>query len=100
MSVYFGVQDASASSHLFDGGVVEEDPFGGFGVEGKGTVVAAGVTNHPHQEQLSLFCVLVCHPVEELRTHTHISITLFGSNEIEMTKIHKNNPMLSTSNVA
>lgn len=80
VSVYFGVQDASTCSHLFDGGIVEEDPFGGFGVEGEGTVVAAGVTDHPNQEQLSLFGVLVCHPIEELRTHTHISITLFGSN--------------------
>lgn len=40
---------------------------------GEGTVVAAGVADHPNQQQLSLFRMLVCHPVEELhpQEHTH-----------------------------
>ena len=38
-----------ALPHLFDGGVVEEDPLGGLGVEGEGAVVTAGVADHGHQ---------------------------------------------------
>lgn len=56
--------------HLLHCGVVEEDPSGGLGVEGEGTVVAAGVADHPHQLQLSLFGVFIRHPVEELKAHT------------------------------
>lgn len=40
-------------------------------MEGKGTVVAAGVADHPHEQQLSLFGMLICYPVEELCPHTH-----------------------------
>lgn len=36
-------------SHLLHRGVIKEDPFGGLGVEGEGTVVAAGVADHPHE---------------------------------------------------
>lgn len=53
--------------HLFNCGVVKEDPFGRLGVEGEGTVVAAGVADHPHEQQLSLFGMFIRHPVEELR---------------------------------
>lgn len=64
-------------THLFHCGVIKEDPFGGFGVEGEGTVVAAGVADHSHELQLSLFGMLICHPVEELchtYTYTYINI--------------------------
>lgn len=57
-------------SHLLHRGVIKEDPFGGLGVEGEGTVVAAGVADHPHELQLPLFGVFIRHPVEELKTHT------------------------------
>lgn len=57
-------------SHLLHRGVVEEDPFGGLGVEGEGTVVAAGVADHPHELQLRLFGEFIRHPVEELNIHT------------------------------
>lgn len=57
---------ASQSSHLLHRGVIEEDPLGGLGVEGEGTVVAAGVADHPDQLQLPLFGVFIRHPVEEL----------------------------------
>ena len=47
-------------------------------MEGEGTVVAAGVADHPHQQQLALFGMLIRHPVEELcrhtHTHTHVNI--------------------------
>lgn len=37
-------------SHLFHSGIIKEDPFGGLCVEGEGTVVAAGVADHPHKQ--------------------------------------------------
>lgn len=73
----FGDHIFPPGPNLFDCGVVEEHPFGGLGVEGEGTIVATGVTDHPNQLKLSLFGMLVCHPVEELQTHT-LKITLFG----------------------
>lgn len=57
-------------SHLFHCGVIEEDPFGGLGVEGEGTIVAAVVADHPHKHQLSLFGMLICNPVKELCPNT------------------------------
>lgn len=57
------------SSHLLHCGVIEEDPFGGLGVESEGTVVAAGVADHPHELQLSLFGMFIRHPVEELNVY-------------------------------
>lgn len=58
-------------AYLFHCSIIKEDPLGGLGVEGEGTVVAAGVADHPHELQLSLFGMLICHPVEELCSHTH-----------------------------
>lgn len=58
-------------AYLFHCSIIKEDPLGGLGVEGEGTVVAAGVADHPHELQLSLFGMLICHPVEELCPHTH-----------------------------
>lgn len=55
------------ASHLLHRGVIEEDPLGGLGVEGEGTVVAAGVADHPHQLQFALLGVFIRHPVEELK---------------------------------
>lgn len=55
------------SSHLLHCGVIEEDPLGGLGVEGEGTVVAAGVADHPHELQLPRLGVFIRHPVEELK---------------------------------
>lgn len=63
------------SSHLLHCGVIKEDPFGGLGVEGKGTVVAAGVADHPHELHLPLFGVFICHPVEELNVYASYSPT-------------------------
>lgn len=40
-------------------------------MEREGTVVTAGVADHPHELQLTLLGVLVSHSVEELRPHTH-----------------------------
>lgn len=61
------------SSHLLHSGVIKEDPFGGLGVESEGTIVAAGVADHPHELQLSLFGVFIRHPVEELNQSTSYS---------------------------
>lgn len=69
-------------SHLFHRGVVKEDPLGGLGVEGEGTVVTAGVADHPHELQLSLFGVLICHPVEELHPYTNKYIRQLHINKI------------------
>lgn len=44
-------------------------------MEGKGTVVAAGVADHPHELQLGLFGEFIRHPVEELNIHTSHSPT-------------------------
>lgn len=63
------------SSHLLHCGVIKEDPLGGLGVEGEGTVVAAGVADHPHELQLPLFGMFIRHPVEELSVHASYSAT-------------------------
>ena len=45
---------------------------------GEGTVVAAGVADHPDEQQLSLFGVLVCHPVEELRPQKCAQMSVYA----------------------
>lgn len=62
------------ATHLFHRGIIKQDPLGGLGVEREGTVVTAGVADHPHELQLTLLGVLVSHPVEELRPQTHEEI--------------------------
>lgn len=59
------------SSHLFHRGIVKKDPLRGLGVEGKGTIVAAGVADHPDKLKFTFLGMLIGHPVEELRPHTH-----------------------------
>lgn len=69
----------SHATHLFHRGIIKQDPLGGFGVEREGTVVAAGVADHPHELQLTLLGVFVCHPVEELRPQTYKEINSSNS---------------------
>lgn len=57
------------ATHLFHRGIVKQDPLGGLGVKSEGTVVTAGVADHPHELQVTLLGVLISHPVEELQAH-------------------------------
>lgn len=66
-------------SDLFHSCIVKKDPLGGLGVESEGTIVTAGVADHPHQKELSFFGMLICYPVEELFPHEHINIYLLAS---------------------
>lgn len=73
------------ATHLLHRGIIKQDPLGGLGVEGEGTVVTAGVADHPHELQLTLLGVLVSHPVEELRPQRHGEID--ASNSLAVARL-------------
>lgn len=58
-------------SHLFDIGIIKENPLRGFGVVGEGTVMFAGVTDHANQQQLALLRALIRDAVKQLQKHTN-----------------------------
>lgn len=58
-------------SHLFDIGIIKENPLRGFGVVREGTVMSAGVTDHANQQQLALLRALIRDTVKQLQKHTN-----------------------------